>query len=95
MPKSYALCLPIDIVEEGLTSVHFLHKIIVPIILHMPFPEWAVHPEEGMTLVNLASINYALLVWVTTVILPVPLALAQVAMWPSGASVISVVDPML
>jgi hypothetical protein len=28
------------------------------------------------------------------IILPVPLSLAQAAMWPSGASVISVADPI-
>jgi hypothetical protein len=87
------LCLPINVVEKSLTSIHFLCKIVVPSVLSMPFPEWAACPKEGMTLVNLALGDCVLLVWVTIVILPVPL-LAQATVWPGGASVISVADPI-
>jgi hypothetical protein len=88
------LCLPINVIEESLTSIHFLYKVVVPIVLHMLSPEWAVHPKEGITLVNLASVHCALLVQAATIILPVPLSLIQAAMRPSGASVVSVVDPI-
>ena len=88
------LFLPINIVKEGLTSIHFLYKIVVPTVLHMPSPEWAAHPKEGMTLVNLTPVHCALLIWVTTVILPMSLLLAQAAVQPGGASVISMVDPI-
>ena len=73
--RAVVLCLPINIIKKGLTSVHFLYKIIVPTVLYMPFLEWAVCPKEGIILVNLASVHYALLMWVMTVSLPVPLFL--------------------
>ena len=92
--RAMVLCFPIDIVEKHLISVHFFCKVVVPAILHMPSPEWAAHPIEGVTLVNFAPVHCALLMWAMTVILPVPLPLAQVATWPSGASVVSVVDPI-
>ena len=43
---------------------------------------------------NLAPVYHALLMQARTVILPVPLSSAQAATWPSGASVVSVVDPI-
>jgi hypothetical protein len=92
--RAMVLCFPINVIKESLTSVHFLCKIVVPVVLHMPSPEWAVCSKEGMTLVNLAPHDHALLVQIVTVILPVPLSLAQVAAWPGGASVVSVVDPI-
>jgi hypothetical protein len=92
--RAMVLCFPINVFKESLTSVHFLYKIVVPAILYMPFPEWAVHPIEGMALVNLVPVHHTLLMWVTAVIFPVPLPLAQAATWPSGASVISVADPI-
>ena len=88
------LCLPINVVEKSLMSIHFLCKIVVPSVLSMPSPEWAACPKEGMTLVNLALGDCVLLVWATTVILPVPLLLAQATVWPGGASVVSVADPI-
>ena len=88
--RAMVLCFPINVIEESLTSIHFLCKIIVPAVLHMPSPEWAVCPKEGMTLVNLA-----LLMWMTTVSLPVPPSLAQAAAWPGGASVVGVADPIV
>jgi hypothetical protein len=92
--RAMVLCFQINVVKESLTSIHFLHKIIVPAVLHMPSLEWAACPKEGMTWVNLALHNRALLMWMMTVILPVPLPLAQVAVQPGGASVISVADPV-
>jgi hypothetical protein len=92
--RAVVLRLPVNVIKECLTSVHILHKIIMPTIFHMPSPQWAAHPIEGMTLVNLAPVHCALLIWVMAIILPVPLPLAQAATQPSGASVVSVVDPI-
>ena len=92
--RAMVLCFPSNVVKESLTSIHFLCKIIVPAVLHMPSPEWAACPKEGMTLVNLALHDHALLMWMMTVIFPVPLPLVQVAVQPGGASVISVADPV-
>ena len=92
--RAMVLCFPINVIQESLASIHFLRKIVVPTILHMPSLEWAVHPKEGMTLVNLAPHDHALLMWMTTVILPVPLLLAQITARPGRASVVSVADPI-
>jgi hypothetical protein len=43
---------------------------------------------------NLAPVHHILLMWVMAIILSVPLPLAQAAMQPSGASVVSVADPI-
>jgi hypothetical protein len=69
--RAMVLCLPINVVKKSLTSIHFLCKNVMPAILHMPSPEWAACPKEGVTLVNLAPVHHALLVWMMTVILPV------------------------
>ena len=92
--RAVVLCLPVNVIEECLTSVHILCKVVMPIVFHMSSPQWATRPVEGMTLVNLAFVHRALLMWATTIIFPVPLPFAQAATWPGGASVVSVVDPI-
>ena len=47
-----------------------------------------------MALGDLTPIHGALLVWAMAIILPMPLPFAQAAVWPSGASVISVTYPI-
>jgi hypothetical protein len=74
--RAMVLRLPVNVIEECLTSVHILCKVIVPIVFHMPSPQWAARPIEGMTLVNLAPVHCALLMWVMAIIFPVPLPFA-------------------
>jgi hypothetical protein len=74
--RAVVLHLPVNVIKECLTSVHFFHEIIVPTVFHMSAPQWAAYPIEGMALVNFALVHCALLVWVMAIVLPVPLPLA-------------------
>ena len=74
--RAVVLRLPVNVIKERFPSVHLFRKIVVPIVFHVSSPQWATHPIEGMTLVNLAPVHRALLMWVTAIILPVPLPFA-------------------
>ena len=74
--RAAVLCLPVNAIEERLTSVHTFRKIVVPVVLHVSSPQWAVRPIEGMALVDLALVHCALLMWVMAIILPMPLLFA-------------------
>ena len=74
--RAVVLCFPVNVIEECLTSIHILRKIVVPVVFHVSSPQWATRAIEGMTLVNLAPVHRALLMWATAIIIPVPLLFA-------------------
>ena len=60
----------------------------------MLFRSWAAGPIKCMTQRYLALIDGTCVMWMAAISLPMSSLLAEVTVWPGGASVISVVDPI-
>jgi hypothetical protein len=74
--RAAVLCLPVNVIEERLTSVHIFRKIVVPVVLHVSSPQRTTRAIKGVTLVNLAPVHRTLLVWSAAITFPMPFPFA-------------------
>jgi hypothetical protein len=92
--RAMVLCLPVNVIKECLTGIHLLSIVVMPGVLLVAPPQWAASPIKYVTQQYLALVDGARVMWMVEISLPMPSSLAEVAVWPGGASVISVADPI-
>ena len=92
--RAVVLHLPVNVIKECLTSVHLFSIIVVPGVLLIASPQWAASPIKCVTQWYLAPVDGARVMGMAAISPPMSSFLAEVTVWPGGASVVSVTDPI-